>query len=108
VAYASSRKLQLYAGPIVKYGTTDLQGDQLIAQLRPVGSAGFGRVGMQGGVTASTSASADLDEARGQLVLNGSLYPPIWSPDATFGTFAVEATGRVPVPLGPTPWSRGV
>jgi hypothetical protein len=107
VAYASSPRLQLYGGPIVKYSTTDLHGDQLIAQSRPLGSAGFGRVGIQAGVTTSTSDTADLDEAKGELVLNGSLYPPIWSPDATFGTLTVEATGRVPIPLGPTPVVAG-
>jgi hypothetical protein len=107
VAYASSSRLQLYGGPIVKYSTTDLHGDHLIAQARPLGSAGFGRIGMQAGVTASTSDTANFDEAEGELVLNGSLYPPIWSPEATFGTFAVEAAGRVPIPLGPTPVVAG-
>jgi hypothetical protein len=107
VAYASSPRLELYGGPIVKYSTTDLHGDQLIAQSRPLGSAGFGRVGMQAGLTASTSDTADLDQARGELVLNGSLYPPIWSPDAAFGTLALEATGRVPIRLGPTPVVAG-
>jgi hypothetical protein len=107
VAYGSSPKLDLYGGPIVKYSTTDLHGDHLIAQSRPLGSAGFGRVGMQAGLTASTSAMADFDEARGAIALKGSVYPPIWSPDATFGTFALEATGRVPIPLGPTPVLAG-
>jgi hypothetical protein len=75
--------------------------------LLDIARKGFGRVGMQAGVTTSTSDTAAFDEAKGALVLNGSLYPPIWSSDATFGTFAVEATGRVPIPLGPTPVVAG-
>jgi Omp85 superfamily domain len=107
VVYASSARLRLYGGPIVKYSTTDLHGDHLIAQTRPLGTAGFGRVGLQTGAAAATSDTSAFDDATGELVLNGSLYPPIWSGESTFGTFAIEAKGRVPIRLGPTPVIAG-
>ena len=103
MAYASSPRLQLYGGPIVKYSTTDLHGDHLIAQTRPLGSAGFGRVGLQAGVTASTSDSAEFEEATGELSAVGSLYAPVWSASATFGAVSLEAAGRLPIRLGATP-----
>jgi len=101
--YARTSRLHIYGGPVVKYTTTDLDGDQLIARARPLGSTGFGRVGLQAGVTVSMSDSAEFEDAGGELSAVGSLYAPVWSASAAFGTMSLEAAGRLPIRLGPTP-----
>jgi hypothetical protein len=101
--YARTSRLHIYGGPVLKYTTTDGDDDHLIAQTKPLGSAGFGRVGLRAGITASTSDSAEFQDATGELIAVGSLYAPVWSASTTFGMACLEAAGRLPIPLGPTP-----
>jgi len=103
LAYALSGGMRIEAGPILKYSTTDLHGDRLIDRLRPLGSAGFGRVGVQAGLDLGGLDSLDPGEAGASVGLGGSLYPPIWSGDATFGELHVEAVSRLPLRVGPIP-----
>jgi hypothetical protein len=103
VGYALSTGVRLEAGPILKYSTTDLHGDRLIDRDRPLGTAGFGRVGLQARMDVAGLDSLDLGHAGAALAFGGSLYPPIWSGGGTFGELHAEAVGRVPVRVGPVP-----
>ena len=101
--YAAAERVQLEIGPIVKYTTTDLHGNQLIDQQRPLGATGFGRIGVQADVTVVDRDSLNLMEAGAGVAVGGSLFPPIWSADAAFGELHLEAVGRLPVRLAPNP-----
>jgi hypothetical protein len=97
VEYALSPEVRLHGGPALKYSTTDLGGGRLIDQARPLGSGGFGRVGLQAGVTAASPDTVGFDGLAGGVALAGSLYPTVWSGSSAFGAVEFEATGRLPV-----------
>jgi hypothetical protein len=96
--------LDLRMGPVVKYATTRLATDSLIAQEQPYGTGDFGQVGARLGLTLD---GRDVERAptRGAVIaVEGNYYPKAWSVDQAFGevhgTAAVYATA--PIPLHPT------
>jgi len=101
--YAATPLLRLQAGPIAKYTTTSLRGDRLIDRERPLGSTGFGRVGLQAGAAVTVPDSAGMEAASLGFRVGGSAFPPTWSGSASHGELHAEAVGRLPVRVGPTP-----
>ena len=98
-----SSRSRFEVGPILKYGTSVLDGGHLVDRDRPLGAPGFGRIGIQAGVVLGGLDSLGLDEAGAGIVAGTTLYAPVWSADEPFGELHVEAVSRLPLRIGPVP-----
>ncbi len=84
-------------GPVVKFVTTDLTRDNLIAIAEPYGADqdGFGQVGVQGALRIDTRDS-EVFATRGALLRFGvSAYPAVFKVEEAFGAVEGSAAGTV-------------
>jgi outer membrane protein assembly factor BamA len=104
VAHALAPGLTFRIGPTVKYVSTDLDRVTLVAQSRPYGSGTFGMAGGQAAIDLDTRNARTGATSGVRLLAGGSVYPPAWDVQSTFG----EAHGEVssyltaPIPARPT------
>jgi hypothetical protein len=91
-------------GPKVRYSSTTLEPTLFIGQLRPYGSGDFGEVGVQSSLEWDTRDHSVAPRKGVVALLGGSVIPPVWSVERTFGE--VHGQSRVfvtpPLPLRPT------
>lgn len=92
-----SAKLTL--GAVAKYATTRRPPDRFISSVRPYGTEDFGQVGAQGGFEVDTREPRYAARRGVLLRALGSVYPPMWSVDETFGEAHGEAALHIPVPV---------
>jgi hypothetical protein len=95
----------LRVGPVLKYVSTDRRPGRFLASLGSLyGTGNFGQVG--GGLSLRYDSRDRAVLARKGLVLElgGSVYPPIWDVDSTFGEVHGEASTYLSAraPLNPT------
>jgi hypothetical protein len=103
--FALDGRTRFRIGPAVKYVSTDRRPDRFLATLGDIyGSGNFGEIG--GGLS-FLHDSRDRPEAatRGVVFeIGGTVYPPIWDVDSTFGEVHAEAATYLSarIPLQPT------
>jgi hypothetical protein len=102
---ALGAKTTLKIGPALKYVSTDPRPGRFLATLGDVyGSGNFGEIG--GGVSfLHDTRDRQVAATRGVVLeIGGSMYPPIWDVDSTFGEVHGEAATYLSarIPLQPT------
>ncbi|HYC32186.1 MAG TPA: BamA/TamA family outer membrane protein, partial [Gemmatimonadales bacterium] len=103
IVHALSSRSRVEAGPVLKYAADGLHGDHVLDRDRPLGAAGFGRLGLQGSIAVGGLDDLELDESGFGIALGGSLFGPVWSADEPFGELHLEAVSRMPLRLGLVP-----
>jgi hypothetical protein len=95
--------VELTAGPVVRYATTDDQPDRYLASVDPYGAGRFGQVGARVGVLLATRRPPSLATSGIVVTGGGSVYPAWWDVTTTYGELHGEATGflHIEAPLDP-------
>ena len=104
IGWDAYRYLTLRAGPVLKYFATDLDRATLAGQTRPYGAGHFGEVGVEAAMAFDSRDTVGAPTRGVRATVEGSLFPPIWSPTSTFGALRAEAATYLtaPLPLRPT------
>ncbi len=105
LVFALGPRASLRVGPFLKYVSTDNRPDRYLSSLGNLyGTGNFGEVG--GAVAVRYDSRDRVTMARKGLFveLGGSVFPPIWDVDSTFGELHGDVSTYlwVPAPLDPT------
>ena len=85
-----SPSLRVRVGPVLRYGTTDRVDGSVVSRDRPLGSAGFGRVGVAGDLL--------IEAGTVHASAGGGAYTPLQAGSGGYGELHGDA--RVRLPLG--------
>ena len=91
-------------GPVLQYADTHEAPGTLLALQQPYGVDHFGQVGGRLGVRLDRRALHNGRAKGAMLVVEGEVYPAIWSVTDTYGSVRADGIGYVtaPLPLEPT------
>jgi hypothetical protein len=91
-------------GGLAQYTATREGQRTVVGTTRPYGSGTFGEIGAKGSFVVDTRDLPNNPSKGARLAVTGSLFPPIWDVEETFGTTQIEgATYLSPkAPLAPT------
>lgn len=88
--YSAAEHVQLAAGPILRYTSTNLDPEHLVGAERPLGATGFGRLGAAVNLSAEAPDTA-RPEPKAKLGVGASAFAPVWSAERSFGDVHAEA-----------------
>jgi len=79
-------------GAVVKYSRTDLDQDNLIAEMRPYGTEHFGQIGIKGELAYDTRNLPSAPSSGVRILLGGKYFPALWDVESGFGYLHIESS----------------
>jgi hypothetical protein len=103
VAWPMGRQLSGKVGPLVRYTSTDFSRGGMISIARPYGSGEFGALGGRLGLDFDSRDAAAAATRGAHVAVEGTVYPPAWDVQSTFGGVSGEASTYLTAPISLRP-----